>query len=359
MHEQEKVMAYVSRLAVIENRLCGIGYNITETDLVRAILRGLRNDFAVTADIIRGMNTNRSAAIGLLMNKEGSPKLSSSSHRSGSTGNALKVVHGRRKTKYHYCGKLGHIKRFCFENPNSPKYKGNDSGTGKKSMSANENSQSEAINGSDNIQTTGAKAHLSLGTMALTSKGDSERKSKWYVDSGCTSHMTNDATFLEDLGESGIKSVSVGSGASLEVRGAGTLKAVVQSDGVKTDVKLENVLYVPQLTCNLLSVSRMRRRGIVVLFDQCDNGRGFVQLKVKESGASIAKGFEVQEGLFELLLHPTKSQVSAANVCMTDKVKLWHQRLGHMGHNIINKSVKITKGIDVSGTSSREVCDDC
>ena len=67
----------------------------------------------------------------------------------------------------------------------------------------------------------------------------------------------------------------------------------------------------------------------------------------------------MQEGLFELLLHPTKPQVSAANVCMTDKEKLWHQRLGHMGHNIINKSVKITKGIDVSGTSSREVCDDC
>ena len=94
--------------------------------------------------------------------------------------------------------------------------------------------------------------------------------------------MTNDATFLEDLGESGIKSASVGSGANIEVRGAGTWKAVVVSDGVKTDVKLEYVLYVPQLTCNLLSVSRMRRRGVVVLCDQCDNGRGFVQLKVKE-----------------------------------------------------------------------------
>ena len=88
MHESESVMANVSCLAVIENRMCGIGYNITETDRVRFILRGLRNDFAVTVNINCAMNNICSAAIGLLMNKEGSLKLFSSSHRSGSTGNA-------------------------------------------------------------------------------------------------------------------------------------------------------------------------------------------------------------------------------------------------------------------------------
>ena len=104
--------------------------------------------------------------------------------------------------------------------------------------------------------------------------------------------MTNNAKFIQNMGESKvISSVSVGSVDNITVSGVDNLEATVVCDGKKNHVELKDVLYVPGLMCNLLSVSRMRRNNVIAVFDQCRDGRGFVKLKSKSSGPSIAKRF--------------------------------------------------------------------
>ena len=281
MGANESIMAYASRLCVIENRLSGVGYRLSEMDKVRAVLRGLRKEFAVTAEVIRGMNADRSTAIGLLMSKEGCRDATSGAN----DAHALQVRHNRKNVECYYCGKKGHIKKYCFNNPKSSRYKGNRDEAGAAS--------SHCENKNKNDDDKDGTALFSLVTTALTSRNsDILSSEKWYVDSGCTSHMTNNAKFIRNMRESEvISSVAVGSGDNITVSGVGNLEATVVCDGKKNHVELKDVLYVPGLMCNLLSVSRMRRNGVIVVFDQCRDGRGFVELKSKSSGQSIAKDF--------------------------------------------------------------------
>ena len=55
-------------------------------------------------------------------------------------------------------------------------------------------------------------------------------------------------------------------GVRLKSTIVGTLKATVdQADGSKTDVKLKNVAYVPELTRNLFSITKAIDKGFKVL----------------------------------------------------------------------------------------------
>ena len=73
----------------------------------------------------------------------------------------------------------------------------------------------------------------------------------WYIDSGCSKHMTGDKEKLESYSalEKG-KKVSFGNDTPATIKGKGTAQ-------LKEKVKAGNVLYVDGLKHNLLSVSQM------------------------------------------------------------------------------------------------------
>lgn len=74
--------------------------------------------------------------------------------------------------------------------------------------------------------------------------------------------MCNDKNMFDELRNSTQKtSVSVGDGKLSEVSGIGTATSVVVQDGTKSVVQLREVLHLPDLICNLTSVSRMRKAG--------------------------------------------------------------------------------------------------
>lgn len=52
----ESITAYVNRLPVLETKLRGMGHSLNAEEDQITLLRGLRSEFGVTADIIRGMN---------------------------------------------------------------------------------------------------------------------------------------------------------------------------------------------------------------------------------------------------------------------------------------------------------------
>ena len=72
----------------------------------------------------------------------------------------------------------------------------------------------------------------------------------WLINSGCTNHMTYDQGLFKKLGKTVTSKVRIGNGAYLAVKGKGT----VEIEG-HTGLKLiSNVLYVPLINQNLLSV---------------------------------------------------------------------------------------------------------
>jgi hypothetical protein len=85
----------------------------------------------------------------------------------------------------------------------------------------------------------------------------------WLIDSGCTHHMTHDRDLFKELNKSTISKVIMLNGANIAVEGIGTV-------GVKShsgDKLISNVLYVPKLNQNLLSVPQLLKKGYKVLFE--------------------------------------------------------------------------------------------
>jgi hypothetical protein len=74
---------------------------------------------------------------------------------------------------------------------------------------------------------------------------------RWYIDSGCSSHVTWDKNKFHTLNEVNEGSITFGDNATTRIAGRGTLSL----DNGKT--KIDNVLYVEYLEHNLLNVSQM------------------------------------------------------------------------------------------------------
>jgi hypothetical protein len=95
-------------------------------------------------------------------------------------------------------------------------------------------------------------------TVALQAK---QKKRGWYVDSGCSKHMTGDRDNFLTLRKERYGSVSFGNDDSSKIIGKGTVRI-----GNKNE-KAENVLLVEDMKHNFLSVSQMCDQGHKVTFD--------------------------------------------------------------------------------------------
>lgn len=70
MTGDEKVMSYVNRLKILENKLAEIGHIVDDDEKRRALLKGLREEFSVTAAVIRATEKGIGKAIGELVTFE-------------------------------------------------------------------------------------------------------------------------------------------------------------------------------------------------------------------------------------------------------------------------------------------------
>ncbi|OIS98633.1 putative mitochondrial protein, partial [Nicotiana attenuata] len=91
----------------------------------------------------------------------------------------------------------------------------------------------------------------------------SSSSDSWLIDSGCTNHMTNDETLFRELDRSATSKVKIGNGDYIAVKGKGTLAFETYS-GTKT---ISDVLYVPEIDQNLLSVGQLLQKGFKVIFE--------------------------------------------------------------------------------------------
>nr|CCA19869.1 putative polyprotein [Albugo laibachii Nc14] len=88
----------------------------------------------------------------------------------------------------------------------------------------------------------------------------------WILDSGASSHISikeDDFTNLEVITTP--INISVANGAKLEAIGIGSVHMKLSND---RNIRVENVLYVPDLDKRLLSISAMNEKGLKVVFVQ-------------------------------------------------------------------------------------------
>lgn len=80
----------------------------------------------------------------------------------------------------------------------------------------------------------------------------------WYLDTGCSKHMCGEKEAFSSLDESFRSSIKFGNSSKISVMGKG--KVTIQTKGNSTHT-ITNVLFVPNLNTNLLSVGQLQEKG--------------------------------------------------------------------------------------------------
>ncbi|RVX07945.1 Retrovirus-related Pol polyprotein from transposon TNT 1-94 [Vitis vinifera] len=108
---------------------------------------------------------------------------------------------------------------------------------------------------------TGSSSNQVIGSGTLAHKGNflsaftagKKRKKPWIVDSGATDHMTGDATIFDTYSSCPNNlTVRIADGSLSKVAGTGSVV-------LSRDLTLNSVLLVPNLDCNLLSISKLTK----------------------------------------------------------------------------------------------------
>ena len=143
----------------------------------------------------------------------------------------------------------------------------------------------------------------------------------WFVDSGCSNHMSGTRSLFKELDESQKTDVNLPNGTSIGIGGRGTA-SVKTSDGSIQYIR--DVQYVPSLAYNLLSVGQLMENGYYVLFD--DNA---CTIHDKKTGQQFFAVQMTKNRVFPFDMSITSG--SCALVAQESKLAdLWHLRYGHL-----------------------------
>ena len=254
----------------------------------------------------------------------------------------------RKSTKCHHCGKPGHFKKDCWI-LKAEKEGRKDPGAGKKTKSSEKATTMTVQEDSDSDSVGLIAGH------ALSVSSSSETSSTWIIDSGATCHMCLDSEIFTTLYQlEDPIDVVLGDGRTLVAVGRGKVVLdMVLPSGESKPCTLHNVLYVPSLSYNLLSVAKASQRGKTVEFTKS------ACYVVDKHHKMVAKATKVGS-LYQLdhkLNHKRASFAEKAD----SKEDTWHKRYGHLGIGNLRRLVReeMADGFDFDAAGELTFCESC
>ena len=212
-----------------------------------------------------------------------------------------------------------------------------------KKGNSNEKSDNEAM---ANIAT----ASLSSRILACTSlkPHDKSYRNSWFLDSCASDHIANDRNLFSNLRKLSTPiSVSMGDDSTVYATEIGTITLrTVISDKI-TEITATDVLYVPELGTNLISVWHLNKNKFNVSFTN--------EMKatiLDQNGQCIANAF-ANGRIYQLsceAMKPQRKNIQRALIANSSKpetLHTWHQRLGHLNYPSI-KAMSKTNDIKIS-----------
>ena len=251
LKENESVQNHIKSMVEIFESLSVVGYPVEEEDRVVHILASLPESFQMLVTALEASPEVPRLEIVTerLLHEE--KKLKEKSESSKPPENALfvKSKAGGGPVCF-YCGKNGHIKRFCEEYIKKNK---EDQHKDKEPEVAN---FSHTVDSDDDVE-----------CIALVSEVKVKESSNWIVDSAASHHLCHEKNKMKNLRKlKDPQYVKVGNGERVQAKYEGSVVLAVKSGSKTRKVKLHNVLYVPELKYNLLSVSKSAELGKKVEF---------------------------------------------------------------------------------------------
>jgi transposase InsO family protein len=171
----------------------------------------------------------------------------------------------------------------------------------------------------------------------------------WLIDSGASKHMTGQRDILSCLSEKKFShEVTLGDDYQYPIKGVGESNYKLNS---RTPMKMNDVLDVPGLTKNLLSISALEKKGFRVAFI---DGEVLMWAKGKTMEEPIVIGKE-EGGLYKLKGHSEAAMThSIENPC-----ELWYRRLAHINYKALPYVSKAVTGLPELKVDHEGVCNGC
>ena len=174
------------------------------------------------------------------------------------------------------------------------------------------------------------------------------KERKWYLDSGCSRHMTGDKTHFMELTPKSGGFVTYGDNNKGKILGVGKI-------GNVSNLVIENVLYVEGLEHNLLSISQLCDMGNYVTFtpELC-----FIKSSIDDSVKFVGRR---SNNTYLIDLDEITSLFSKCFKSFDDEIRLWHRRIAHVNVNQLNKLLRkdLVIGLPKLNFKLDGICDSC
>lgn len=254
----------------------------------------------------------------------------------------------RKSIKCHHCGKPGHFKKYCWILKAEKEGRKNP-GASKKTKSLEKAAMVtvQEDSGSDSVGL--------IAGHALSVSSSSETSSTWIIDSGATCNMCLNSYMFTTLYElEDPIDVVLGDGRALIAVGRGEVVLdMALPSGESKPCTLHDVLHVPSLSYNPLSVAKASQRGKTVKYTKS------ACYVVYKHHKMVAKATKVGS-LYQLdykLNHERASFADRAD----SKEDTWHKCYGYLGIGNIRRLAceGMVEGFDFDVAGELAFCESC
>ena len=247
-----------------------------------------------------------------------------------------------------HCRRTGHPKEKCWFNPEAVcqhcKKKGHVERVCKSKAKSRQN-QFQKMKAEARVAKEDSDQEEQVFVVSC-SAAQERFSSGWLLDSGCTNHMTPDAAIFKSLDRSCRTKVKIGNGHFIQAEGKGDV-LICTPAGAKV---ISNVLLVPEIDRNLLSIAQLLEKGYSVMFK--DN-----QCQINDPSGSKLMAVPMANKSF--VVDWTRESDTAYTVT-SDESKLWHQRLGHANFRSMARMVREDLAENfINAVDHDDVCEVC
>lgn len=339
-NEEDDMNQYILNFDKMIRELKEAGAKIDDFDIICHLLLSLPKSFDAVVAVLETLEQER-LTLELVKTRLIDEYYKQRNSRSSFEENVPSAFNGKKSFNYqcYKCGKFGHKRSECrvkcnsgrnFSNNGNYQYENRNRTSSrfiKKSGNLCSNEEMEQgfeddeeisfiVNAGSNIES------LSVQCMEI----------KWYIDSGASDHMVNSLEYFFNVENLAVPvEIAVAKdGQTMKALKRGTIKMF--DNDIKRSIIVRNVLYVPNLKYNLLSVKRMEENGFEIYF--------------KNGAATISRNGEIylrtqRKGkLYEAVFVYSVNGIASITEEISNELEVWHQRFGHLNELSLNQLVR-------------------
>ncbi|KAI5349042.1 hypothetical protein L3X38_001929 [Prunus dulcis] len=343
MHDDESLSGYVTKLLELVNQMKAYGEELTEQRIVQKLLISLSREYDSIAEVIEETKDTETIGVQEVIGSLKSHEQRLQRHNERVTEKAFSSLNVSSKDQSNTGQAGGSKSKKNWKSQKGKKWDSKSENNSKKE-SKDCKGKPEAANYASHKEEEGNMFYACHAAEIVKNNG------VWYVDSACSNHMTSQASLLVNIDTKVTAKVKMGTGDLVDATGKGTL--VIDTKAGPRHIK--EVMLVPGLDENLLSVGQMVEHGYYLVF-----GDSMVEIFDDRSMENLlAKVSMTRNRCFPLSLKYANSVAMKATI--EESTWYWHRRFGHLNMQSLKllQQQELVYGLPEIGNANR-ICQVC